>query len=103
MLLYIPGTGVAAREGGAEGLRVVLLPTALSTSRGVGVGALFPGFDTTNVTNPSVLFNRLAAYKPPFFSLYTSNYRQLLLLKSKTHAECISLSTANFLLQTFTT
>lgn len=75
-ILYLPGTGVVGRECGAAGFRVtgfgitfLLFSTIALFTGNVGVGSgdgtdsFLPGFDTTRVTKPSVLFNRLAACK----------------------------------------
>lgn len=61
---YTPGVGVAGREGGADGFNAGVLAEFFSPSAGgVGVVALLPGFETTNVTRPSVRFNKFAAWK----------------------------------------
>lgn len=68
----LPGTGVVGLEGGAEGLRVLDLDAAfcllsetlllVGPPAEVGVSFLL-GLETTKVTNPSVLFSNVAAYK----------------------------------------
>lgn len=78
----LPGTGVVGLEGGAEGFRVLGLDaaafllfsvTALLVRPLADVGVVdgvsfLLGFDTTNVTSPSVLFSSVAACK--FIRIY---------------------------------
>lgn len=72
MSVFLPGIGVLGLDGGPAGFNPApavfrltsgCFPTIACPLRGNWEVSFFPGFETTSDTNPSVRFNRLAAWK----------------------------------------